>query len=105
MSKFLVSVGDSDKYAVNFDGDKKQFENSDFMASLKAKVADFLKSKFPMGGFKSVVPFDVVEDDGAKNYLPLDEQHIPELLKSAARQVEVLLRNKMQNLNAPFDKD
>ena len=105
MAKFLVSVGDSDKYAVDFDGDKHQFENSDYVATLKEKVAGFLNKNFPSGGFKAVVPLTIVEDDGAKDYKTLDASTLPELLKSAATQVEVLQNINIQNLNAPFDKE
>ena len=105
MAKFLVSVGDSDKYALDFNGDKKQFENSEVLANLKDKVADYLKKEFPTGGFDAVVPFNIMEDDGAKDYMPLNEKTLPQLLSSAATQVDVLRRTNLQNLNAPFDKE
>lgn len=105
MAKFLVSIGDSDKYAVNFNGDKNQFENSECVASLKEKISDYLTHAFPAGGFKAVVPLEIVEDNGAKDYLPLDDTTLPQLLKSAATQVEVMQRTDTQNLNAPFDQD
>ena len=105
MAKFLVSIGDSDKYVVNFDGDKKQLENCECIVELKNKVSDYLKKTFPTGGYEAVVPLEITEDDGARNYQALDETTLPELLKSASMQVEVLRRTNEQNLNAPFDKD
>lgn len=105
MAKFLVSIGDSDKYLVEFEGDKKAFENSECMKDLYAKIDSYLKEKFPTGGFKDLVKSEVVEDDAAKGYTKLDASSIPALLEDAARQVEVMRRTDMQNLNAPFDQD
>ena len=43
MSKYLVSVGDSDKYAVEFPGTLAEFEKSDKIKDLKDKIASFIK--------------------------------------------------------------
>lgn len=101
MKKYLVSVGDSDKYVVSFDGSKDEFKKSAEFKEIKNKVSDFLTTEFPTGGYADVVEISV-EDDNEKGYPILD---IAELLKSAKRQVEVLCRTNMQNLNAPFDKE
>ena len=105
MSKFLLSVGDSDKYAIQFDGDKKSLENSAYLKDLKDKINDFLKKEFPAGGFAAVDSIKVEEGEESAIYPPLDEDNFKALLHSAKRQVEVLNQTKEQNLNAPYDQD
>ena len=105
MSKYLVSVGDSDKYVVNFDGDLDSFKNSDVYKGIKDKVEEYLKKVFPMGGFSAVDVFHVEKKDDAQGYEELTLKTLPEMLKSAVSQVNVLNRTNLQNLNAPFDKD
>lgn len=104
MSKYLVSFGDSDKYEVDFPGTLDEFVNSDKVKDLKAKVEDFLKSKFPVGGFKDVVPLHIEEADG-KDYPKLDASSLTDMLKNVATQIGVEKFTDKLNLNAPFDKD
>ena len=105
MSKYLVSVGDSDKYAVEFPGSLEEFKNSDKFKSLKEKVENFLKEKVPMGGFSNIVPFHIEEADGNGDYPTLDASTISDILKSAMTQIGVEKFTDKLNLNAPFDKD
>ena len=105
MSRYLVSFGDSDKYAVEFPGTLDQFKNSDVLKNLKEKAMDFLKEKFPMGNFADVVPLHVEEADANTNYPELDKTTIAELLKNAVTQIGVEKFTDKLNLNAPFDKD
>ena len=100
MAKYLISVGDSDKYSVEFPGSKEEYVNSEKFNELKNKVASFLKDKFPMGGFVDVVPFHIEKADNNSNYPALD---VNELLKSAAKQIGVEKFTDKLNLNAPFD--
>lgn len=104
MNKYLVSFGDSDKYAVEFPGTLSQFESSDVLKGLKEKVASFLKDKFPMGAFADVIPVHVEEADGKTDYPQLDMSKIGELLKNVATQIGVEKFTDKLNLNAPFDK-
>lgn len=103
MSKYLVSFGDSDKYEVDFPGSIDAFKNSDIVKGLKDKVESFLKEKFPMGDFSSIVPLNVEEADG-KDYPKLDMSKIGDLLKNAVTQIGVEKFTDKLNLNAPFDK-
>ena len=105
MSKYLVSVGDSDKYAVEFTGSLEEFKNSDKFKELKDKVTSFLKEKVPMGGFSDIVPFHVEEADGKTDYPVLDASNLTSLLKDSLRQIGVEKFTDKLNLNAPFDKD
>lgn len=104
MAKYLVSVGDSDKYAVEFPGSLEAFKDSDKFKEIKDKVTSFLKEKLPMGGFADVVPFHVEEAEGKTGYKELDANTISSLLKSAMTQVGVDKFTDKLNLNAPFDK-
>ena len=103
MSKYLVSFGDSDKYEVDFPGTLDQFKGSDIVKNLKDKAMSFLKDKFPLGNFESVVPLHIQEADGG-NYPKLDLGNIEALLKNAATQIGVEKFTDKLNLNAPFDK-
>ena len=105
MSKYLISVGDSDKYAVEFPGSLEQFKNSDKFKELKDKLEGFLKEKVPMGGFANIVPIHVEEADSAANYPTLDAATVSNLFKSALNQIGVEKFTDKLNLNAPFDKD
>lgn len=102
MAKYLVSIGDSDKYAVEFPGSLDAFKNSEKFKELKDKAASFLKDKFPLGGFADVVPFHIEEAKENTDYPTLD---IAALIKSAAKQIGVEKFTDKLNLNAPFDKD
>ena len=104
MRNYLVSFGDSNKYAVKFDGNKEEFLNSPKFKDIKDKVIDFIKSKFPMGGFGDAVNFDVEEVDDASGYPELDKNALENLVKSVSEQIKVVLQGKGLNLNAPFDK-
>lgn len=104
MSKYLVSIGDSDKYAVDFPGSLDQFKNSDKFKEIKDKVGEFLKEKFPLGNFSDIVPIHVEEADG-KDYPTLDPSLITDLIKSATKQINVQSFTDKLNLNAPFDKE
>lgn len=101
---YIVSFGDSNKYRVSFPGSKEEFEKSDLLKGLKDKVCDYLKGKFPTGGFADTVRIDVEDSDGRGNYPELDKTNLEDLLKSLARQVEVMREGKELNNNAPFDK-
>lgn len=100
---YLVSFGDSTKYRVSFDGTKEEFENSDKLKDIKKKVADYLKEKFPTGGYAEVVELDVADDDGGSGYKDLDKAGMDDLLESVATQVEVQREGLELNNNAPFD--
>ena len=100
MAKYLVSIGDSDKYAVEFPGSLEEFKNSEKFKELKDKATSFLKEKFPLGGFADVVPFNIEKADEKVNYPTLD---VKELLESAAKQIGVEKFTDKLNLNAPFD--
>lgn len=103
MSKYIVSVGDSDKYAVDYAGNKKEFMDSDVYKEIKEKIEDYLQKEFPAGGFSAV---DVIKvEEGGGEYEPLTADNFRTLLDSAKRQAEVLSRTNEQNLNAPFDQD
>ena len=104
MAKYLVSFGDSDKYAVDFPGTLDQFKNSDNVKGLKDKVMSFLKDKFPMGNFADMVPLHIEEADGKSGYQELDMSKIGDILKNAATQIGVEKFTDKLNLNAPFDK-
>ena len=104
MAKYLVSFGDSDKYAVDFPGTLDQFKNSDTVKGLKDKVMSFLKDKFPMGNFADMVPLHIEEADGKSGYQELDMSKIGDILKNAATQIGVEKFTDKLNLNAPFDK-
>ena len=104
MAKYLVSFGDSDKYAVDFPGTLDQFKNSDTVKGLKDKVMSFLKDKFPMGNFADMVPLHIEEADGKSGYQELDMTKIGDILKNAATQIGVEKFTDKLNLNAPFDK-
>lgn len=104
MGKYLVSFGDSDKYEVDFPGTLDEFAKSDKIKDLKAKVDEFLKDKFPMGGFKDIVPLHIEETDGTGNYEKLDAATIGGILKNVATQIGVEKITDKLNLNAPFDK-
>ena len=103
MGKYLVSIGDSDKYEVDFPGTLDQFKDSDIVKNLKEQAMSFLKDKFPMGNFADVVPLHVQEADGG-NYPKLDMSNISAMLKNAATQIGVEKFTDKLNLNAPFDK-
>lgn len=103
MNKYLVSFGDSDKYEVDFPGGLDEFKNSDIVKNLKDKVENFLKEKFPVGNFESVVPLHIEKADG-NNYPKLDLSQIGDLLKNAVTQIGVEKFTDKLNLNAPFDK-
>ena len=105
MSKYLVSIGDSDNYAVEFPGSLEQFKNSDKFKDLKDKVASFLKEKVPMGGFADIVPIHVEEAKGTENCPTLDASTITDMLKNALTQIGVQNFTSKLNLNAPFDKE
>lgn len=104
MSKYLVSFGDSDKYAVEFPGSLEELKNSDKIKDLKAKVEGFLKDKIPAGGFEAVVPLHIEEADPKVNYPELDKATVQDLLKNAMTQIGVEKFTDKLNLNAPFDK-
>ena len=104
MSKYLVSFGDSDKYAVDFPGSLEEFKNSDKVKELKDKVNEFLKDKFPAGNFENIVPLHIEEADGKTEYPALDFSKVKDLLKDAATQIGVEKFTDKLNLNAPFDK-
>ena len=104
MGKYLVSFGDSNKYEVDFPGTLDQFKNSETVASLKEKVADFIKSKFPAASnLENIVPVHI-EEAGNGSYEKLDLSKIGDLLKDALTQVGVDKFTDKLNLNAPFDK-
>lgn len=103
MAKYLVSVGDSDKYAVEFPGSIEQFKDSDKFKEIKEKVFSFLKEKVPMGNFADIVPFHVEEADGKTDYPALDASTISGIMKSALGQIGVEKFTDKLNLNAPFD--
>lgn len=105
MGKYIVSIGDSNKYEVEFPGSIDDFKNSSQIKELKEKATDFLKEKFPMGGFADVVPFHIEEAHGTTNYPKLDMANISDMLKSATTQIGVEKFTDKLNLNAPFDKD
>lgn len=105
MSKYLVSFGDSDKYAVEFPGNLEAFKNSDIVKGLKDKVDEFLKGKFPMGGFGDIVPLHIEEAADTTGYETLDMSKISGLLKDTMTQIGVEKFTDKLNLNAPFDKD
>ena len=103
MSKYIVSIGDSDKYAIEFNGNKNEFLNSDVYKGFKDKIEGYLKKEFPAGGFSAV---DVIKvEEGDSDYPPLTDDNFKVLLDSAKRQAQVLNRTDEQNLNAPFDQD
>lgn len=104
MSKYLVSFGDSDKYAVDFPGTLEQFKNSDMIKGLVEKVEDFMKEKFPMGNFADVIPLHIEEADGKSGYQELDNATVTDILKNAMTQIGVENITNKLNLNAPFDK-
>ena len=104
MSKYLVSIGDSDKYAVEFPGTLEQFKNSDRFKDLKDKVTSFLKEKVPTGGFGDIVPIHVEEADNKTDYPVLDASTVSTMLKNALTQIGVGKFTDKLNLNAPFDK-
>ena len=103
MGKYLVSIGDSNKYEVDFPGSLDQMKNSDIVKNLKEKVDDFLKSKFPAGNFADIVPIHVEEADG-KDYEKFDLSKISDIIKNAVTQIGVEKFTDKLNLNAPFDK-
>ena len=103
MSKYLVSFGDSDKYAVEFPGSLDEFKNSDKVKDLKDKAMSFLKEKFPMGNFADVIPLHIEEAKGNENYPELDKATVADLLKNAMTQIGVEKFTDKLNLNAPFD--
>ena len=103
MGKYLVSLGDSNKYEVDFPGSIEQFKDSDIIKNLKSKVDEFLKSKFPAGNFADIVPFHIEEADGG-NYEKLDLTKIGDIVKNAVTQIGVEKFTDKLNLNAPFDK-
>ena len=100
---YIVSFGDSTRYRVAYDGSKEEFEASEKLRDIKNKVFDFLKEKFPTGGYEDAVKISVADDDG-RSFPDLDNAGCDELLKSVARQVEVLREGKELNNNAPFDR-
>lgn len=101
---YLVSFGDSSKYRIYFEGSKDDFEHSEALSVIKAKVGDFLKEKFPTGGYEDTVRIDVADDDG-RNYQLLDEAGLDDIFKSVERQVDVMRDGKELNNNAPYDQD
>ena len=104
MSKYLVSFGDSDKYAVEFPGSLEEFKNSDVVKNLTEKVDDFVKGKFPMGNVLDVIPLHIEEADNTSGYENLDASKIGDIIKNALTQVGVENFTDKLNLNAPFDK-
>ena len=104
MKKYAVSFGDSDKYIVSFDGSKQEFEKSDKLRVIKDRVAEYLKEKFPVGGYSETVELNVEEASGDKGFQNLDEAGLESLLHSVGRQVEVLLEGEELTNNAPYDK-
>lgn len=104
MSKYLISFGDSDKYAVDFPGSLDEFKKSDKIKDLKDKVMSFLKEKFPTGNFEDIVPIHIEEADGKTGYPELDTTTVTDLLKNAVTQIGVGKITDKLNLNAPFDK-
>ena len=105
MGKILISIGDSDKYAVDYAGNSGEFEKSPEYREIVSKVIDFLNEKFPSGGFDSVLEFKVEDCGDSNGAEPLTENNWEALLKDVARQVEVIRRTNEQNLNAPYDQD
>lgn len=103
MGKYLVSIGDSNKYEVDFPGTLDEFKNSDKVKELKEKAMAFLKEKFPTGDFSNIVPIHIEESDGG-NYPKLDLSEIKDMLKDAVTQIGVEKFTNKLNLNAPFDK-
>ena len=101
MGKYLVSFGDSDKYAVEFPGTLDEFKKSDKVKELKDKVESYLKNKVPMGGVSAIVPLHIEEADDSTAYPTLD---VASLLQSVSRQIGVEKFTDKLNLNAPFDK-
>lgn len=99
--KYIVSFGDSTRYRVDFDGNRDEFLGSDKLKDIKKRVEDFLKEKFPTGGYDKVVALSVADDDG-REVPDLDEKDFSALLDSVARQVEVLREGEELNNNAPF---
>lgn len=104
MSKYLVSFGDSDKYAVDFPGSLDELKKSDKIKTVVDKVEGFLKEKFPMGGFADIVPLHIEEAKDNVNYPELDKATIEDLVKNAVKQIGVEKFTDKLNLNAPFDK-
>lgn len=104
MSKYLVSFGDSDKYAVEFPGNLNQFKDSDILKEIRQKVNTYLKEKFPTGNFSDIVPLHIEEASGDTEYPKLDLSDLSGLLKNAATQIGVENFTDKLNLNAPFDK-
>ena len=100
---YIVSFGDSTRYRVNFDGTKEEFEVSDKLREIKTRVNDYLKEKFPTGGYADVVKISVADDDG-RDFPDLDKVGLDDLLKSVTTQVEVMREGFELNNNAPFDK-
>ena len=100
---YIVSFGDSTRYRVAYDGTKEEFEASDKLKDIKTKVFDYLKEKFPTGGYEDVVKISVADDDG-RDFPDLDKEGCQNLLDSVATQVKVLREGEELNNNAPFDK-
>ena len=101
---YLVSFGDSDKYAVEFPGSLAEFEKSDKLKEIKDKVMNFLKEKVPMGNFADMIPLHVEECKDASGYPTLDLSKLQDLLKNTLTQIGVEKFTDKLNLNAPFDK-
>lgn len=104
MKTYSISFGDSDRYNVSFNGSKEEFEKSDKLRVIKERIGDFLKERFPSGGYSRLVNL-TIEDSDNTEYPDLDRVGIEPLLKSIKRQVEVMREVKELNNNAPFDKE
>lgn len=100
---FIVSFGNSDKYAVSFDGSKEEFEKSDTFRHIKDDVIGAVKEKFPEAACKfSLTP--KVEDapDDKAQYPILDPENLEKLKRDALRQIEVKMQDKTLNSDAPY---
>ena len=104
MSTYLVSFGDSNKYAVDFPGSLDEFKNSDIVKGLMDKVDSFVKDKFPLGNIENIIPVHVEEVKDVTGYEKFDLSKISDIIKNAVKQVGVQNLTDKLNLNAPFDK-
>lgn len=102
MKTYIISFGDSDKYAVKYPGSLDEFKKSEVMEHVRKAVNDYLKKEFPTGGYSDLIKCHVEECDCA-GYEVLDDRTLNSLLGSVKRQVEVLRQDNAINNNAPYD--
>ncbi len=100
---YIVRFGDSDIYSVPFDGRREEFEKSSEFKHTKDAVFAYVERKFPEALYKDVIAPKVEEITERDQVYPvLNEDNLGKLKHDEARQVDVKMRDKELNSDAPY---